>query len=294
MSHPFKWHVSPRFSNTIKLIANLRKISNFAVSNSLGKCHLNSVWTQYVNMYVINSPGVQFSNTSRVGFTVISLIPGRSRYIITKRGTSQPITYSALYNKEENRLYHRCTHLSERTYRTINIFSSNYHLCMMMTMRCCYIPTRILNFAANGAHHRLHSINWNKTQLSQDNYQQTYVPGIQSMLYLLIVWWGLPDFIMPQIDWWLRWLVWMLNQCHSLTSIGPSQIAKVMGPTWVLSAPDGPHVGPMILAIRDFIRAQLYHFLWFSNVWWHHDMDILLLIIGPLWRETTVTCVFPS
>ena len=24
-----------------------------------------------------------------------------------------------------------------------------------------------------------------------------------------------------------------------------------MGPTWVLSAPDGPHVGPMGLAIRD-------------------------------------------
>ena len=115
-----------------------------------------------------------------------------------------------------------------------------------------------------------------------------------TMLYLLIVWWGLPDFIMPQIDWWLRWLAWMLNQCHSLTSIGPSQIAKFMGPTWVLSAPDGSHVGSMILAIRDFIRAQLYHFLWFSNVWWHHDMDILLLIIGPLWGETTVTCVFPS
>ena len=26
-----------------------------------------------------------------------------------------------------------------------------------------------------------------------------------------------------------------------------------MGPTWVLSAPDGPHVGPMNLAIREFI-----------------------------------------
>ena len=26
-----------------------------------------------------------------------------------------------------------------------------------------------------------------------------------------------------------------------------------MGPTWVLSAPDGPHVGPMNLAIRDSI-----------------------------------------
>ena len=24
-----------------------------------------------------------------------------------------------------------------------------------------------------------------------------------------------------------------------------------MGPIWVLSAPDGPHVGPMNLAIRD-------------------------------------------
>ena len=26
-----------------------------------------------------------------------------------------------------------------------------------------------------------------------------------------------------------------------------------MGPTWVLSAPDGPHVGPMKLAIRDVL-----------------------------------------
>ena len=31
-----------------------------------------------------------------------------------------------------------------------------------------------------------------------------------------------------------------------------------MGPTWVLSAPDGPHVGPMNLAIRDIIS---YHVL---------------------------------
>ena len=27
-----------------------------------------------------------------------------------------------------------------------------------------------------------------------------------------------------------------------------------MGPTWALSAPDGPHVGPMNLAIRDSTR----------------------------------------
>ena len=27
-----------------------------------------------------------------------------------------------------------------------------------------------------------------------------------------------------------------------------------VGPTWVLSAPDGPHVGPMNLAIRDILQ----------------------------------------
>ena len=35
-----------------------------------------------------------------------------------------------------------------------------------------------------------------------------------------------------------------------------------MGPTWVLSAPDGPHVGPINLAIREFIRKsskRTYH-----------------------------------
>ena len=29
-----------------------------------------------------------------------------------------------------------------------------------------------------------------------------------------------------------------------------------MGPTWVLSAPDGPHVGPMSLTIRDLNRSN--------------------------------------
>ena len=29
-----------------------------------------------------------------------------------------------------------------------------------------------------------------------------------------------------------------------------------MGPTWVLSAPDGPHVGPMNLAIWDIIMIE--------------------------------------
>ena len=29
-----------------------------------------------------------------------------------------------------------------------------------------------------------------------------------------------------------------------------------MGPTWVLLAPDGPHVGPMNLAIMEYISMQ--------------------------------------
>ena len=29
-----------------------------------------------------------------------------------------------------------------------------------------------------------------------------------------------------------------------------------MGPTWVLSAPDGPHIGPMNLAVRDVVEIH--------------------------------------
>ena len=32
-----------------------------------------------------------------------------------------------------------------------------------------------------------------------------------------------------------------------------------MGPTWVLSAPDGPHVGPVNLAIREY--------QWYDDDW---------------------------
>ena len=39
-----------------------------------------------------------------------------------------------------------------------------------------------------------------------------------------------------------------------------------MGPTWVLSAPDGSHVGPMNLAIRD---GCVHLFLWYIFYYWH-------------------------
>ena len=48
MSRPFKWHVSPRLSNAMEQIANLKKdvsTSNFSMLNSLAKSHINSVCT---------------------------------------------------------------------------------------------------------------------------------------------------------------------------------------------------------------------------------------------------------
>ena len=56
-----------------------------------------------------------------------------------------------------------------------------------------------------------------------------------------------------------------------------------MGPTWFLSAPDGPHVGPMNLDIRVYLPITLY----FSALV-HHRADISLYmyvvyqICGPM------------
>ena len=51
----------------------------------------------------------------------------------------------------------------------------------------------------------------------------------------------------------------------ALATSGQSPDNKVhganMGPTWVLSAPDGPHVGPMNLAIRVILKNDI----WLTN-----------------------------
>ena len=49
-----------------------------------------------------------------------------------------------------------------------------------------------------------------------------------------------------------------------------------MGPTWVLSAPDGPHIGPMNLAIKVIHRTPLLSNISFLSV--HiSSYDVLLL-----------------
>ena len=69
-------------------------------------------------------------------------------------------------------------------------------------------------------------------------------------------WWGW-WFETPSCPLW-RHCNALYCSCHILAIIQPvglfahfsTQIVMFMGPTWVLSAPDGPHVGPMNLAIR--------------------------------------------
>ena len=55
-----------------------------------------------------------------------------------------------------------------------------------------------------------------------------------------------------------------------------------MGPTWVLSAPDGPHVGPMNLAIRDVvvaldcIRLYIHWYIHVAYMVMHMQYDLCL------------------
>ena len=53
--------------------------------------------------------------------------------------------------------------------------------------------------------------------------------------------------------------VWCFSQWHWRTNTSANPYSNVhganMGPTWVLSAPDWPHVGPIYLAIRDQLRV---------------------------------------
>ena len=61
------------------------------------------------------------------------------------------------------------------------------------------------------------------------------------------------DLLLNRITMSLMW-----RHCNGSNEI--SQIARFKGPTWVLSsAPDGPHVGPMNLAIRDVDKSQGSH-----------------------------------
>ena len=58
-----------------------------------------------------------------------------------------------------------------------------------------------------------------------------------------------------------------------------------MGPIWVLSAPDGPHVGPMNLAIRDIYN-------WSPTEEWIHYNDVIMTTIAS--QITSLTIVYST
>ena len=77
---------------------------------------------------------------------------------------------------------------------------------------------------------------------------------------------------------------------------GVSQIAIFMGPTWVVSAPGGPHVGPMNLAIRGHLWAPsltyilhllLSHYNWLCVIIIHviTNKGVPLYTLIELWNH---------
>ena len=62
--------------------------------------------------------------------------------------------------------------------------------------------------------------------------------------------------------------------------------AANMGPTWVLSSPDGPHVGPMNFAIRAYtLKSKLYQCQWVMLEW---NVKMTESKTGPLLLSSAV------
>ena len=94
------------------------------------------------------------------------------------------------------------------------------------------------------------------------------------------------------VPWDQRWPTIQVKSSQGIM-IPDSKVHGVdMGPTWVLSAPDGPHVGPINLAIRDVVRkkpdtkevklmrGQFVHIM----MSWHGNA---FRITAHLWRDST-------
>ena len=71
-------------------------------------------------------------------------------------------------------------------------------------------------------------------------------------------WWDIPYKHTVSVITKITWIILSLYIYVNHIPDSKVQGAK-MGPTWVLSAPDGPHVGPMNLAIRDIMCQQTSH-----------------------------------
>ena len=86
------------------------------------------------------------------------------------------------------------------------------------------------------------------------------------------------------------------------TNIPDSKVRVAhMGPTWVLSAPGGPHVGPMNLVlteIRTWINNYIHDFIWdviihacYSMAW---SVKAWTINYIPLFYIDVITYPFPN
>ena len=92
-------------------------------------------------------------------------------------------------------------------------------------------------------------------QFKPNKYIADFLKNVQTMVFLCPYshmvyvaqhWlWARDEFKVPQVPW------PDTTECHNRDS---KVHGANMGPTWVLSAPDGPHVGPMNLAVREHKR----------------------------------------
>ena len=69
-----------------------------------------------------------------------------------------------------------------------------------------------------------------------------------------------------------------------------------MGPTWVLSPPDGPHAGPMNLAINSFYLISVQIGIDFGpcSALWFHNLETISTLLDPCEWNPLVTSGFPS
>ena len=63
-----------------------------------------------------------------------------------------------------------------------------------------------------------------------------------------------------------------------------------MGPTWVLSVPDGPHVGPMNLAIRD-VKDEINHATHNGSRPCNLFSSVLWRLVFSAWIENIIFCL---
>ena len=117
--------------------------------------------------------------------------------------------------------------------------------------------------------------------------------------------------------WLTAYTKWSLSTVNWYNGFPDSKVHVAhMGPTWVLSAPDGPHVGPINLAIRlvcfsgvfPYVLVYSIDYHWFLSctavLLWHGLLPVkfsqykmtssngnIFCLTGPLWGESTQSLV---